>query len=849
MDAAERSLGMLEGQDPHCRAAAAEEGSQGTDDRNCEDTASAVDGAGTRGRRGRRFKAASTAPAQTQAVGDAGGQGCHHGDGGNGSGAAEGVHALGSRSFSGHAAKWVASCRCQVHLITGQALAAGGDAGGAREATRMTLQLATMGQLTLGGALKAATLRQAWQLREAVLRGEAGAARSESRGGRARRATRGARDEHREEDAGADNATSLSSLVRAFALSRGCARERAATGALLAAELARRGRHVGAAWAVAAAAGAGQSMHYRHHLLTVVERAKKAGAARDDDDVDARGSTECALGALNAGAWELPASLSAPTESPDVLGGSMEADADEDEALAARLEAWGAEALGCALRPVLAAADVVVAVAVPPPPGQAPLEVRRHALQLQHACCSFDGPHCDSGALFSLQALLGPDCQEGDRAGAQQGDPGTPPGRGTSNDSLFYRVRQGRVSQMLVVVVTGPARQHGAVQAWASLVGPGSAEGARETGQVGGSPGSSSDEEARDPPTLASVLWGFGSVLRASAESMRGAAALEGEREKRAWWSRRVEVDAMLSRVLRDMGEVLGAQVAARLAGGGDDSQMGQGLASRMARLQLREDGDTDIAGTREGGDTEEPPGASSRSVVLVLGHPLDALPWESVPALRHGRRGVYRMPSAPLAAAAAARLGSGLSQAPGESPALPVPVDASHGVCVVNPGGDLDATQSTFEPWLSSIPGWTGHFGPPPPDPRRGHAMERSTCFLPCSLRPAISFAPLHLLTLASPSPCHPTPYASLPPPGTCGRRPPTQVSSSTWGTGRASTSWASRRLLRASRRRLHRSLPASWSAAAARGCVRVASTPPRVPWGTTWPGARPSSWGRCGT
>ncbi len=94
-------------------------------------------------------------------------------------------------------------------------------------------------------------------------------------------------------------------------------------------------------------------------------------------------------------------------------------------------------------------------------------------------------------------------------------------------------------------------------------------------------------------------------------------------------------------------------------------------------------------------------------SVVLVLPPPLHHLPWESMPALRGCSVSRMICPSICFAAAAA----------------HPKNVDTRNAYYVINPGGDLVDTQNFFEPWFSSVPGWSGCAGSTPP---ASEALER---------------------------------------------------------------------------------------------------------------------------
>jgi hypothetical protein len=91
----------------------------------------------------------------------------------------------------------------------------------------------------------------------------------------------------------------------------------------------------------------------------------------------------------------------------------------------------------------------------------------------------------------------------------------------------------------------------------------------------------------------------------------------------------------------------------------------------------------------------------------LVLPPPLHHFPWESMPALRDCSISRIICPSICLAAAAA----------------HPKSVNTRNAYYVINPSGDLADTQNFFEPWFSSVPGWSGCAGSVPP---ANEALER---------------------------------------------------------------------------------------------------------------------------
>lgn len=80
-----------------------------------------------------------------------------------------------------------------------------------------------------------------------------------------------------------------------------------------------------------------------------------------------------------------------------------------------------------------------------------------------------------------------------------------------------------------------------------------------------------------------------------------------------------------------------------------------------------------------------------------MLDKTLAGFPWESLPCLLG--RSVSRLPSISFLRD---RIDLASSIATADSPCLEIAVDSARAAFVLNPGGDLAATQRTFEPWLS---------------------------------------------------------------------------------------------------------------------------------------------------
>ena len=120
-------------------------------------------------------------------------------------------------------------------------------------------------------------------------------------------------------------------------------------------------------------------------------------------------------------------------------------------------------------------------------------------------------------------------------------------------------------------------------------------------------------------------------------------------------------------------------------------------------------------AGAGRGGDSSSAgaaPSAPPSPVLLLLDSSLTALPWESMPGLA-GQR-ISRVPSLGLLAVSLAARGGG-----------GVGVDLRSAYFLLNPGGDLPATQARLQPLLSSQAGWDGVAGALPGGSKAQHAAR----------------------------------------------------------------------------------------------------------------------------
>lgn len=107
-------------------------------------------------------------------------------------------------------------------------------------------------------------------------------------------------------------------------------------------------------------------------------------------------------------------------------------------------------------------------------------------------------------------------------------------------------------------------------------------------------------------------------------------------------------------------------------------------------------------------------------SVILILDHQLQAMPWESILNISSSSRhtNYYRLPSLPCFAAAT----RGKQE-----------IDLTSCFYSINPGGDLLSTQNTFEHWFSNIPGWTGKAGVAPNSSELSSALQNKDLFVYC--------------------------------------------------------------------------------------------------------------------
>ncbi|GAA6064363.1 hypothetical protein JCM10212_005877 [Sporobolomyces blumeae] len=113
----------------------------------------------------------------------------------------------------------------------------------------------------------------------------------------------------------------------------------------------------------------------------------------------------------------------------------------------------------------------------------------------------------------------------------------------------------------------------------------------------------------------------------------------------------------------------------------------------------------------------------------LILDKALRSFPWESLPCLLG--RSVSRLPSLSFLRD---RLDLASSLTEGDPTTYEITVDPRRSAFVLNPGGDLKNTQSTFEPWLSERSKnakWSGIVGRAPQEEEMRSALASKDLFL----------------------------------------------------------------------------------------------------------------------
>jgi hypothetical protein len=135
----------------------------------------------------------------------------------------------------------------------------------------------------------------------------------------------------------------------------------------------------------------------------------------------------------------------------------------------------------------------------------------------------------------------------------------------------------------------------------------------------------------------------------------------------------------------------------------------------------------------------------ASVSVLLVLDHAVQALPWESSFFMMDQTDAsgddpiweFYRVPSLPAALSTPAQ-----SAPSSRADSLAIKsIDSTF--YVINPSGDLVSTQETFETWFKNLAGWSGVSGRVPTPDELGIALEQHDLFVYCGHGGAEQYLP----------------------------------------------------------------------------------------------------------
>lgn len=111
----------------------------------------------------------------------------------------------------------------------------------------------------------------------------------------------------------------------------------------------------------------------------------------------------------------------------------------------------------------------------------------------------------------------------------------------------------------------------------------------------------------------------------------------------------------------------------------------------------------------------------------LVLDKTVQAVPWESLPSFRS--QSFSRIPTLAHLHDLQCLLDKRLDD--GRESLDHLELDGNRTFYLVNPGGDLPRTQSTFEPWLSKNEHWDGIIGRPPMSIEIEGALSKSDIFM----------------------------------------------------------------------------------------------------------------------
>jgi len=156
-------------------------------------------------------------------------------------------------------------------------------------------------------------------------------------------------------------------------------------------------------------------------------------------------------------------------------------------------------------------------------------------------------------------------------------------------------------------------------------------------------------------------------------------------------------------------GQAAAAAAKPPAARGGGRSRLGATAAAHAASSATRPScGAGSSSSSADGGGPWRP------AVVLLVEAPLHQLPWESCPGISQQHH-IYRCPSLSVAAATALRNSAGSAGGGGSAegvPAVAPTLDLSSAYFLLNPDGDLPATQESFQSWLQADLGLRGTAG-----------------------------------------------------------------------------------------------------------------------------------------
>lgn len=115
--------------------------------------------------------------------------------------------------------------------------------------------------------------------------------------------------------------------------------------------------------------------------------------------------------------------------------------------------------------------------------------------------------------------------------------------------------------------------------------------------------------------------------------------------------------------------------------------------------------------------------------IILILDKALHSFPWESLPCMNH--HAVSRLPSLACLRDRIMRQNKLQPQNRNLPTGHSHHVDRSHGACILNPAGDLKATQAKFEQPLQELPGWTTITEREPTEDEMKSGLESHDIFL----------------------------------------------------------------------------------------------------------------------